>query len=102
MQKIPYSSVIGSLMYLQICMCLDIAYIIGILGRYLSNPGLDHWKAAKRVLRYIQKIKDYMLTYRKSDKLEIIGYTDSDYTGYQENMKSISGYIYLLAEGAIS
>lgn len=53
MQKIPYASAIGSLMYAQVCTCPDITYITGMLGRYLSNPGLDHWKAAKRVLRYL-------------------------------------------------
>jgi len=42
MQKIPYASTIGSLMYAQVCMHPDIAYIVGVLGRYLSNPGIDH------------------------------------------------------------
>ena len=67
MQKIPYASVVGSLMYAQVYLRPDIAYITGMLGRYLSNPGLDHWKAAKWVLRYLQRTKDYKLTYRKSD-----------------------------------
>ena len=38
MQKIPYSSAIGSLMYAQVCTRPDIAFIVGLLGRYLSNP----------------------------------------------------------------
>ena len=42
MQKIPYTSAVGSLMYAQVCTCPDIMYIVGILGRYLSNPGMDH------------------------------------------------------------
>nr|XP_027090449.1 uncharacterized protein LOC113711484 [Coffea arabica] len=102
MQKIPYASAVESLMYAQVCTRSDIAYITGMLGRYLSNLRLDHWKATKRVLRYLQKTKDYMLTYRNSDELEIIGYTDSDYTGCQDTMKSTSDYVYLLAGGAIS
>ena len=44
MQKIPYAPAVGSLMYAQVCMRPDIAYIVGVLGRYLSNPGMDHWK----------------------------------------------------------
>ncbi|XP_027171647.1 uncharacterized protein LOC113771242 [Coffea eugenioides] len=43
-----------------------------------------------------------MLTYRKSDELEIIGYIDSDYAGCKDTMKSTSGYVYLLAGGVIS
>ena len=43
-----------------------------------------------------------MLKYRRSIKLEIVGYTDFDFAGCQDNMKSTSGYIYLLAKCAIS
>ena len=53
MQQIPYASAIGSLMYAQVCTRPDIAYIVGMLGRYLSNPEKDHWIAAKRVMRYL-------------------------------------------------
>ena len=37
MQKIPYVSAVGSLMYAQVCTRPDIAYIVGVLGRYLSK-----------------------------------------------------------------
>ena len=102
MQNIPYASAVGSMMYAQVCTRPDIAYILGVLGRYLSNPGMDHWIAAKRVMRYLQRTKDFMLTYRKSDQLEIIGYSDSDFAGCQDSRKSTSGYVFLLAGGAIS
>ena len=59
-----------------------ITYVVGMLGRYQSNPGIDHWKAVKKVLRYLQGTKDYMLTYRRTNNLDIIGYSDSDYAGY--------------------
>ncbi len=64
-KNIPYASAVGSLVYLEVCTRPDIGFAVGILGRYQSNPGLDHWKAAKKVLRYLQGTKDYMLTYRK-------------------------------------
>ena len=79
MTNIPYTSVVGSLIYAQVCTRPDIAYVVGMLGRYQSNPGLDHWRAAKKALRYLQGTKDYMLTYRRSDHLEVIGYSDSDF-----------------------
>ncbi|KAJ9538265.1 hypothetical protein OSB04_030998 [Centaurea solstitialis] len=102
MQKIPYASAVGSLMYAQVCTRPDIAFIVGVLGRYLSNPGMDHWRAAKRVMRYLKKTRDYMLTYRKSDSLEIVGYSDSDFGGCQDTGRSTLGYVYILAGGAIS
>ena len=54
MRIIPYSSLVGSLMYAQVCTRPDIAFVVGMFGRYLSNPGSQHWKAAKKVLRYLQ------------------------------------------------
>ncbi|KAL0386466.1 UNVERIFIED_CONTAM: Retrovirus-related Pol polyprotein from transposon TNT 1-94 [Sesamum latifolium] len=48
MKDIPYASAIGSLMYAQVCTRPDIAFAVGMLGRYQSNPGLDHWRAAKK------------------------------------------------------
>ena len=63
MKNIPYDLAVGSLMYAQVCTRLDIAYAVGVLGRYQSNPGMDHWRAAKKVMRYLQGTKDYMLMY---------------------------------------
>ncbi|GFY88361.1 hypothetical protein Acr_06g0003010 [Actinidia rufa] len=102
MQKIPYASVVGSLMYAQVCTRPDIAFIVGVLGRYLSDPGMQYWKAAKRVMRYLRRTKDNILTYQKSDSLEIIGFSDSDFAGCQDSRRSTSKYIFMLAGGAIS
>ena len=52
MKNIPYAYVVGSLMYAQTCTRPYISFAVGMLGRYQSNPGLEHWKAAKKVLRY--------------------------------------------------
>ena len=38
MQAIPYSSIVGSLMYAQVCTRPNIAFVVGVLGRYLSDP----------------------------------------------------------------
>ncbi|XP_040869469.1 secreted RxLR effector protein 161-like [Glycine max] len=100
-QKIPYASVVGSLMYAQVCTRPNIPSIVGVLGIYLSNPGMDHWKAAKRVMRYLKRTKYYMLTYKRSDQLEIIGYSNSDFAGCLDSLRSTSGYIFILASGAV-
>jgi len=97
MDNIFYTFVVGSLMYAQTCRRSDISFAVGMLGRYQHDPGLDHWKAAKKVLRYSQGTKNHMLTYRKSDHLEVIGYTDSDFVGCMDTRKSTFGYVYLLA-----
>ena len=59
----------------------DIAYAARVLGRYKSNLGVDHWKAAKKVMRYLQGTKDYILMYGRADYLEVISYPDADFAG---------------------
>jgi len=44
MQKIPYSSAVGSLMYDMVCTRPDIAHVIGVVSRFLTNPGKEHWQ----------------------------------------------------------
>jgi len=102
MERIPYASIVGSLMYAQTFTRPNISFAVGMFDKYHSNPGLDHWKAAKKVLRYLQGTKNYMLTYRRSDLLEVIGYSDLDYVGCMDTRKITFGYLFLLARGAIS
>ncbi|KAA0046028.1 gag/pol protein [Cucumis melo var. makuwa] len=45
MRRIPYASAVGSLMYVMLYTRPDICYAVGIVSRYQSNPGLDHWTA---------------------------------------------------------
>jgi len=100
MRSVPYASAVGSLQYAQVCTRPDLAFVTGLLGRFQSNPGVEHWKLVKKVLRYLQGTKSLMLTYKRSDSLQIVGYSDSDYAG--DNRKSTSGYVFTLANGAIS
>ena len=53
MKKIPYTSIVGSLMYAQTCTRPYITFTVGILDRYQSNLGWDHCKAIRKVLRYL-------------------------------------------------
>ena len=102
MKSIRYALVIGSLMYAQVCIRPAIVFAIGMLGRYLNNPGIDHWRATKKVMRYLQGTKDYMLMYRQTNNLDVIGYSDSDFAGYVDSRKSTFEYIFMMAGGAIS
>ena len=53
MKVVPYSSVVSSLMYAQVYTHPDIVFVVGVLGRDLSDHGQSHWKAAKKFLRYL-------------------------------------------------
>ncbi|GKV41844.1 hypothetical protein SLEP1_g49325 [Rubroshorea leprosula] len=102
MKGVPYSSVVGSLMYSQVCTRPHMAFATSILRRYLSNPGYDHWITTKKALRYLRKTRDHMLVYRRVENLEVVGFTDTDFAGCTDNRKSTTGYIFMLLGGAIS
>ena len=73
-----------------------------MLGRYLSDPGQSCWKVTKKVLRYLQGTKDIMLTYRRTDTLGVVGFSDSDYAGCVEDKMSTFCYIFMIVEGVFS
>jgi hypothetical protein len=99
----PYRQLIGSLMYAMRGTRPDIAYAIGKLSKFCNNPGPEHWTAAKRVLRYLKGTKHYGIKYTGTSGYPTLeGYADADWAGNKENSKSTSGYVFLLAGGAIS
>ena len=102
MEVIPYRQVIGSLMYLMVCTRPDLASAIGLLSRFMQDPGRAHWEAAKRVLRYIQHTKHLGLHYGRKQDLELVGFCDSDWGGDQDKRKSTTGYVFLVGGGAFS
>ena len=101
MAKVTYSSAVGSLMYVMMCIKPDICFDVGMVSKYQSNPGQTHWKAVKRILRYLKGTADYSLCYQGND-LYLMGYTDADWGGDLDERKSTSGYVFLLNNGAIS
>ena len=49
-----YQMIIGCLTYATMTTRPDLAAAVGILSKYMSKPGKDHWTDVKRILRYIQ------------------------------------------------
>jgi hypothetical protein len=51
-------------MYAMVCTILDIAHAVGVLSRYVSKPGKEHWIAIKRVFRYLCGTTNYAMCYQ--------------------------------------
>jgi hypothetical protein len=102
MKSVSYASAVGSLMYAQVCTRSDLTFVTGMLDRYQKNPGVSQWNEIRKALRYIQDTNDLMLTYERSDSLEIVGYSDLDFTGCLDTDRSMLSYVSKLAGGTIS
>jgi hypothetical protein len=100
MKTKPYREAVGSLMYASLGTQPDITYAVGILSRFIQNPGLPHWHAVKRVFAYLAGTKDLWLTFGTS-LMELEGYSDADGSMHKDR-KAISGYAFLLDRGTIS
>ena len=101
MSKIPYASAVGSLMYAMVCTRPDIAYSVGVVSRFLSNPNKEHWEAVKWILRYLRGTSKVCLCFG-NDEPKLIGYTDSDMASDLDSRKSVSGFLMTFARGAVS
>lgn len=95
-----YRSIIGSLMYAMIATRPDIAYAVGLLSRFMVNPGKRHLECAKRVLRYLRGTISLSLEF--SGDLLLKGFSDADWAGCPDERKSTSGFVFYLGNGAIS
>ncbi|TYK22242.1 gag/pol protein [Cucumis melo var. makuwa] len=73
---------------------------VGIVSRYQSNPGYDHWTSVKNILKYLRRTKDYMLVYGSKD-LIFTRYTDSNFQTDKDARKSTSGLVFTLNGGAV-
>ncbi|KAL6327640.1 hypothetical protein AAG906_022203 [Vitis piasezkii] len=71
MRRVPYASAVGSLMYAMLCTRPDICFAVGVVSRYQSNPGLDHWVAVKHILKYLRRTRNYMLVYSGRELIPI-------------------------------
>ena len=96
-----YKQIIGSLMYLSATRP-DIMYVTSLLSRFMEEPTMLHFQAAKRVLRYLKGTSNFGILYKREKGNNLVGYSDSDYAGDLEDRKSTSGYVFFLNSGAIS
>ena len=79
MSKVLYALVIGSLMYAMVCMVCtrsDIAHAVGVVSRFMSRPGKQHWKAALEGSQVDSDIPEGFIRYKSllhKCKFEIAG-----------------------------
>lgn len=100
--KIPYRELIGSLMYLAVCTRPDIAHSVNYMSQFSNYYEEIHWTATKRILRYLKGTKSMGLKYYQDKTKNIQGFADADHGGDLVDRRSYSGYIFKMANGAIS
>ncbi|KAE8692624.1 Retrovirus-related Pol polyprotein from transposon TNT 1-94 [Hibiscus syriacus] len=101
MVNVSYASAIGSLMYAMVCTRPDIAQAVGVVSRYMNNPGKVHWEAVKWILRYLRGTTNKALCFKGGDTI-LTGYVDADLAGNVDIRRSTTGYVYTLGGTTVS
>ncbi|GJS08080.1 retrotransposon protein, putative, ty1-copia subclass [Tanacetum coccineum] len=102
MQKIPYASAVGSIMYAVRCTRPDVAFAQNMTSRFQQNLGEIHWTTVKNILKYLRNTKDMFLVYdgNMERELKVSCYTDVGYLMDADTLRSQTGYVFVLNGGA--
>jgi hypothetical protein len=101
MSRVPYSSTVGSLIYAMVCTRPDIAHAVGVVSRYMNNPGKEHWEAVKWILRSLRGTTTHALCFGGSDTF-LQGYVDSYMAGDKDSRRSTTGYVFTIGGTVVS
>jgi hypothetical protein len=101
MSRVPYSSVVGSLMYAMVCTRPDIAHAVGVVRRYMKNLGKEHWEAIKWILKYLRGTVTHALCFGGPNTF-LQGYVDSDMVGDKDSKRSTTWYVFTIGGTTVS
>ena len=104
-EHLPYRNLIGALLWIARASRPDIMYSVIYLSRFSNCYSQEHFKAAKRVLRFLITTIDKKLTFHqvpKGDTLKVVMYSDSDWASDKNDRRSFSGSVVFLNGCAIS
>eukprot|EP00253_Pinus_taeda_P013492 PITA_13492 len=96
-----YHQLVGKLLYLTHTRP-DLSFVVGLVARFIQNPRESHWKAAKRILRYVRGTVQFGIHYSAKAAPLLVGFTDSDWAGDPDDRKSTAGYVFTLGSGPIT
>ncbi|KAF7568846.1 hypothetical protein PtrM4_112490 [Pyrenophora tritici-repentis] len=98
-----YQQVIGSLMFAMVLTRPDIAFTLGKLSQYMSDPAEHHGHALKNLLRYLRSTVTMKLRYGPGGvHSQFVIYSDADWASDMVDRKSVSGSTAMFYGGPIS
>jgi hypothetical protein len=103
-KDVTFLAIIGSLMYAMLTTRPDLAYAVGLLGRYSAKPKQCHWTLAKRCLRYLQATKKMELVFdgsATSSTMSFLGFVDASWSDDSDTSRSTGGYVFISQNGAL-
>jgi hypothetical protein len=101
-KKFPYRSLVGAIIYLNVCTRPAISYAISILAKFNCNPTFRACKALMWLCKYIYNTKSDVLTLGGgATRPYLTSFCDSDWGGCINTRYSRSGHINFLGNGPV-
>ncbi len=97
-----YQQIIGSLMYIMLGTCLDIAYAVTKMAQHAVNPSQDQLNHALHICHYLAGTSQYALVYSGHSNKGLFACADSDWTSNPVDCRSTTEYMIKLADGIFS
>lgn len=79
-----------------------IAFSVNQVCQHMHSPLDTHWKAVKRILRYLQGTLQHGLVLEKSNSLALTGFCDANMGNNVDDRKSTSGSCVFLGLNMVS
>lgn len=99
----PYRELIGCLTYATLTTRPDLCASTNFFSRFQSCFDHEHFRHAKRILRYINGTMALKLIYKKNvNAAPLVGYADADWAGDKNDRKSTSGYVFKVFGNTVS
>lgn len=100
--KLPYRSLIGSLLFLATRSRPDILFAVNQLSQYNSHPTLKHWKLLCQVFNYVRVTKEFIIPLNVKGSKDFYAYTDASWASDRDDRRSYSGFIVYFRNAPIS
>ncbi|SCV68945.1 BQ2448_1965 [Microbotryum intermedium] len=101
----PYRTIVGKLLFLSGTTRPDIAFAVSKVASHCNNFSQVDWEALMHILRYLQGTRNVGLLFRRSDAPGaplLRGFVDADHGADPETRRSVTGFVFLCAGGAVS
>ncbi len=97
-----FQELIGSILYTSIMIRPDVAYAAAYLSQHLTNPSIDHIKAARQVMRHLFLTRKHALTFGASNSAQALRIaSDASFADDTFTRRSSQGYIVYLFGGPV-
>ncbi len=97
-----FQQIIGSLLYLALGTRPDIVYQVILMSQFCANPSDQHVHMALYIVCHVHTTEKAKILFNGISKLGFVAFADADWAADRISRKSVTGYVILLAGGAIS